>query len=203
MANFQTHVTVAVGIGTIVGTYFMYYYNASPFDAIMIVSLVSLGGLLPDIDIVNSKINKLLFTWIFIVSSISYLFAVKMINRQVVLVILVILLCTVILRLIIQKKCKHRGIVHSVPMGVFMSTIPAYFMYKFNINYHYIIVSSSIFMGFIVHLLLDEIYSVDLRNMRIKKSFGTAFKFKTNSFNLTAMAYFLAATGLILLNNLK
>jgi hypothetical protein len=30
--------------------------------------------------------------------------------------------------------------------------------------------------GFLVHLLLDELYSVDLTNRRMKKSFGTALK---------------------------
>ncbi len=30
--------------------------------------------------------------------------------------------------------------------------------------------------GFIVHLILDEVYSVDLMNKRMKKSFGTALK---------------------------
>jgi membrane-bound metal-dependent hydrolase YbcI (DUF457 family) len=101
-----------------------------------------------------------------------------------------------------QSKCKHRGIIHSIPIGVFISTIFAYCMYKFNVNYHYLIISSSLFVGFIIHLLLDELYSVDLRNMRIKKSFGTALKFKTNNFNLNVIAYFLASVGLILIYNL-
>ena len=32
-------------------------------------------------------------------------------------------------------------------------------------------------IGFMSHLLLDEIYSVDVRGVRLKKSFGTALKF--------------------------
>ncbi len=203
MANFKTHITVAAGVGATIGMYGMYAYNLSPFDAIMIVSLFSLGGLLPDIDIVNSKINKLLFSWIFIVSSLSYLFSVKVINKKSILMVLAIFILIIILRLIIQKKCKHRGIIHSIPIGIFMSTMPAYCMYKFNINSHYIIVLSSLFFGFIIHLILDEIYSVDLRNMRIRKSFGSAFKFKTNNFNFTVIAYFLAASGIILIYNLR
>jgi hypothetical protein len=31
--------------------------------------------------------------------------------------------------------------------------------------------------GYLSHLVLDEIYSVDVRNVRIKSSFGTALKF--------------------------
>ncbi|MCB1638818.1 MAG: hydrolase, partial [Thiothrix sp.] len=33
-----------------------------------------------------------------------------------------------------------------------------------------------IFLNFILHLVLDEIYSVDFSNRRIKRSFGTALK---------------------------
>ncbi len=33
-----------------------------------------------------------------------------------------------------------------------------------------------VFLGFVIHLLLDEIYSVDFTGARIKKSFGTALK---------------------------
>jgi hypothetical protein len=33
-----------------------------------------------------------------------------------------------------------------------------------------------VFFGGLIHLILDEIYSVDLSNIRIKRSFGTALK---------------------------
>jgi hypothetical protein len=31
--------------------------------------------------------------------------------------------------------------------------------------------------GFLTHLILDEIYSIDVHGVRLKKSFGTALKF--------------------------
>ena len=33
-----------------------------------------------------------------------------------------------------------------------------------------------VFLGGLIHLILDELYSVDLRNIKIKRSFGTALK---------------------------
>jgi hypothetical protein len=33
-----------------------------------------------------------------------------------------------------------------------------------------------VFLGFVLHLVLDELYSVDFMNTRIKRSFGTALK---------------------------
>ena len=35
----------------------------------------------------------------------------------------------------------------------------------------------AVFLGFILHLALDELYSVDLMGRRLKKSWGTAMKF--------------------------
>jgi len=42
-------------------------------------------------------------------------------------------------------------------------------------------------LGFIIHLVLDELYSVDLSNARVKNSFGTALKLFSHN-NLTASA---------------
>jgi len=47
--------------------------------------------------------------------------------------------------------------------------------------------------GFIVHLLLDEIYSVDLSNKRMKKSFGTALKLYSYK-NMTTTALMAGCT---------
>jgi hypothetical protein len=33
-----------------------------------------------------------------------------------------------------------------------------------------------VFIGALIHLLLDELYSIDLEGRRLKKSFGTALK---------------------------
>lgn len=45
-------------------------------------------------------------------------------------------------------------------------------------------------MGGLIHLLLDEIYSVDLSNISIKRSFGTALKiaeFKNKTITLLSV----------------
>ena len=39
------------------------------------------------------------------------------------------------------------------------------------------VMATAVILGFLSHLLLDEMFSVDLRGTRIKRSFGTAMKF--------------------------
>ena len=42
--------------------------------------------------------------------------------------------------------------------------------------------SCAVVLGFMVHLVMDEIWSIDVRRgFRLKKSFGTALKFFSNS----------------------
>ena len=39
-----------------------------------------------------------------------------------------------------------------------------------------LLMAGAVVAGFLSHLLLDEIYSVDCHGLRLKKSFGTALK---------------------------
>jgi hypothetical protein len=79
---------------------------------------------------------------------------------------------------IFRRYTVHRGMWHSLPAaasaGLFTFLIcetPSIPMRLFW--------STAVVAGFLSHLLLDEIYSVDLHGMRLKKSFGTALKLWT------------------------
>jgi hypothetical protein len=90
----------------------------------------------------------------------------------------------------------HRGIFHSIPMGFLLgigTTIFLKTLFWIDIS---IAVWGGFFvtLGFLTHLILDEIYSVDLINRRMKKSFGTALTFyKKNNLFGTFIVYFLIA----------
>ncbi|MFP3830603.1 hypothetical protein, partial [Pseudomonas sp. SIMBA_021] len=54
-----------------------------------------------------------------------------------------------------------------------------------------------ILLGGFIHLLLDEIYSVDLSNVEIKRSFGSALKVAEFDNKLITLASIIAITCLI------
>ncbi len=89
----------------------------------------------------------------------------------------------------------HRGIFHSVLALVFFSLLMVCVSdYAFRQNPIYAWLNGFFLgFGFLVHLLLDEIYSVDLSNRRIKKSFGTALKL-INYKNLPSSALMMLLT---------
>jgi hypothetical protein len=72
----------------------------------------------------------------------------------------------------------HRGIWHSILAAVFCAAATAA-IFKHLLGRHdgvAWLAAGFMFVGFITHLVLDEIYSVDVMDTRIKASFGTALK---------------------------
>ena len=53
--------------------------------------------------------------------------------------------------------------------------------------------AGGVLLGFMSHLILDEIWSVDLKRFRLKSSFGTAIKFWSDNALATATCYLLCA----------
>ena len=72
----------------------------------------------------------------------------------------------------------HRGVFHSLLAAGFFGLIITCISFQVLQQDSLFSWISGVFItiGFIIHLLLDEMYSVDLANKRLKRSFGTALK---------------------------
>ena len=98
---------------------------------------------------------------------------------------------------IFKRLTVHRGIFHSIPTTVIYASLVYLIFYQ---DQHFplrarLLISLSAFAGILSHLILDEIYSIDLtgKKPRIKRSFGTAFSFwKKDTPIISTMAYLLA-----------
>lgn len=181
MANFNVHVSVAASASSVIAVLGV---NLQLMDFSHIPWLVFLGivgGMLPDIDAVNSKPVRLLFNILALLSATTVLSVLKTYAQSYQLVALVIVVYWFTRYLVfafIARFTVHRGIFHSILALVFFSlsmVCLSYYAFKQTLTYAWL---NGFFLGFgfFVHLLLDEIYSVDLSNRRIKKSFGTALK---------------------------
>ena len=76
----------------------------------------------------------------------------------------------------IKKITVHRGMIHSIPMAVLAGQL-TFFAVTGTLEER-ILKASALAIGFLSHLILDEVYSVDSTGakLRLKKSFGTALK---------------------------
>ncbi|CAB1274357.1 metal-dependent hydrolase [Candidatus Nitrosacidococcus tergens] len=181
MANFNTHITGAMIVSGIGITALMVTrtFPISTLTAYFILGVI--GGILPDID---SK-SSIAIRWIFNTLGITMgFFGVLYGNIIYSLSLLELILVWVGIFILIRyglaslftRLTIHRGLIHSIPMGIAITL-------TFVITSRYILSISILeawfsgtflLLGFITHLLLDELYSVDLRGIRLKRSFGTA-----------------------------
>lgn len=195
MANFNTHLSVAASASSIAAISLFNSNLIDLFDIPWFIFLGTIGGLLPDIDSDNSSPLKILFTSL--ATLISMLTILAYHGQYKVQHVFIIASGTFFLvrystLALFKKVTVHRGAFHSILGAVLftlLTTFSVYYLLSTAIIFAWI---SGIFIGFgfIVHLLLDELFSVDLGNVQLKRSFGTAFK-------LFSVKYLSASLGML------
>jgi hypothetical protein len=201
MADFKTHTVGAALISGIAATALFMTGEMSNLAVVGYFLLGVMGGLLPDIDSDTSVPLRIASHVLAVIGGFLALFTF---GQRLSLVELVILwlACFLTIRYgifsIFTRITVHRGLIHSLPAGVGFALLAVL------IAYH--LVGSSalqawfcglfVFLGFIVHLLLDEFYSVNLVGMQLKRSFGTAFNLGTLSNPYGTLALYIVLMGL-------
>jgi len=152
-----------------------------------------IGGILPDIDHNNSipvRIIQFVITNL-VAFLIVYNYLDELKPLETVVLWIGIYILFEIIFFFFKKLTTHRGIIHSIPMGILFGLITILFLK--NILHLNLIVSYYIgifiFIGYLTHLVLDEIYSVDLTGNKIKKSFGSALKVCSKDTRINLLIY--------------
>ncbi len=207
MANFNTHFSVAAGASAMVSATLLSMEVVTPEQAVIAFGLGTLGGLLPDVDSAHSTSIKVGFNVLSLLMTIMLIFvkssSYSLVEMTIVSVALFVAIRYAFLEFF-RKISKHRGMFHTVPVafiwGIVVASLSQWF---FDLNsliswvYGFMIT-----WGYLVHLILDETYSVDLGNRRMKKSSGTAFKFgmfKTKKQKIQTALVYLSIPLLLLL----
>ena len=181
MANFNTHLGVAAVGSGMLATLCLQVGFVDANDAILLASMGVLGGILPDIDLHYSYPSRILFSILGIVITFLWVFSAE--NHLPILQLWgaglgLYLFVRYPIWALFQKLTVHRGSIHSIAAAVlFMLIVTALSFHAFGKNAFIAwLTGTFIFLGFILHLLLDEFYSVDFMGHRLKRSFGTALK---------------------------
>ncbi|MCF7991164.1 MAG: metal-dependent hydrolase [Thiohalocapsa sp.] len=200
MANFQTHLSVGAVIAS-AGAFASYgqgLSDAGETQALFVVGVAA--SLLPDIDADDSKPIRAVFDIAGIVLGFlaAFLFTEQL--RVVDLMLIwvgVWLAVRYPLRYVFSHFTVHRGIWHTLLMALVLALgaavaaerlleLPALMAW---------LVAGFVLLGYLTHLVLDEVASVDLVGRRVKRSFGTALK----PFSLRAWPASLMLCGLLIL----
>jgi len=187
MANFNTHLVVGATVSLILSESLLAMEILSPNLATMAFFLGTLGSLMPDIDSDYSKALTIAFNIISLLITMSII-STKNISYSLLELLIISFSVFGIIRFgfieLFRLVSKHRGMFHSIPVAIIFGlnvTIISYEMFEVSSLISWIY-GSMVTIGYITHLLLDEMYSVDLGNARIKNSWGTALKlFKLHS----------------------
>lgn len=179
MADYKTHLTVSTGLGIAYGVW-GHYQEELPFETCAVAAaLCGASGMLPDLDSDSSVPHREM------VSLISLLAPMLMLSRFVTIglspeqMIFAAGFTYLFVRFVIgglfRKYTVHRGMWHSIPAAMIagLATFLLCHSFEFNIR---LFKAWAVVLGFVSHLVLDEVYAVNWAGKRIKSSFGTAVK---------------------------
>lgn len=186
MANFKTHITTSSLIGVGIGAGGWLGMGIPVDHCLLAGGLCGLAGMLPDLDSPNSVPVRE------VVALSAALVPALMIHRfeyiglshdQIVLAgALIYFGIRFGISAIFKRYTVHRGMWHSIPAAM-IAALLALMICSSDVLEYRLYKAIAVFIGFISHLVLDEIYSIDLSGMkiRVKKSSGTALKFWSGS----------------------
>lgn len=205
MADFKTHIFVASSLSGLAATSLLVVRMATPREVVLYFLLGSIGGILPDIDSDTSIPVRLTFN--FLAPVIAFLIMFTQGSTYSVIELLIIWLTS----FLIVKYCifsffthltVHRGVIHSIPAGVlfwFLTNILFYRVFGFS-SFSAWMAGFFVFFGYIIHLALDELKSLNLMGSQVKKSLGTALSLAQFNDLKTTILLYLAVIALFYLN---
>jgi hypothetical protein len=202
MANFTTHIAAGTIAAGGLATLTLAADVVAPENLVAVTMAGVLGSVLPDIDLKDSRPSRAMFAGLAIFFSFAVLFSSATrfsIAELWILWLGTLLLVRYGLHACFHRLAVHRGIWHSILAGVFSAAATAVvFRYALGKPEGVAwLAAGFLFMGFLVHLVLDEIYAVDVMDTRVKSSFGTALKLVDSRHPRATAAMALAAAAAI------
>jgi membrane-bound metal-dependent hydrolase YbcI (DUF457 family) len=194
MAGFSTHVTVSATCGLAYGYAIHKTAECHWEAAVLTATLTTVGGMLPDLDSDTGRPVREIFG---LAAAVVPLLAVPRLSQlglshEGILASLVLsyLLVRYGLAWVLSQVTVHRGMFHSIP-AMFIAGLIVYLGYRSTNTLLRLELAGGVMLGFLSHLILDEIYSVDFNGVRlkVKKSSGSALKFFSDSLVGTTVCY--------------
>jgi membrane-bound metal-dependent hydrolase YbcI (DUF457 family) len=181
MANFPTHIAIGTVVSGALATVTLAADLVAPENVVAVTLAGVLGSVLPDIDLKESRPARAFFAGLAVFFSFAVLFSLE--RKYSIAEMLVLWLGTLLFVRYVGKEIffrfsYHRGIWHSLLAMVFCAFVTAVVYRQLLRRDEAVAWLAAGFMsvGFLTHLILDELYSVDVMDTRIKASFGTALK---------------------------
>ena len=194
MAGFRTHITVSGALGVVYGGVAVQPMGFPTEAAILAAGLTTVGGMIPDLDSDSGVPVREMFGLAAIVVPLTMVPRLHHMGVSQEGILATLLFGYVLIRYGLSRVFKrftvHRGMFHSLP-AMLVTGLVVYLGYHSPNRHLRLLLAVGVMVGFLSHLLLDELYSVDIRGVKIKlnKYAGTAVKFVSPSFPATTVCY--------------
>ena len=181
MANFPTHIAIGTMVSGALATVTVAADMIAPENVVAVTLAGVLGSVLPDIDLKDSRPSRAMFAGLAVFFSFAVLFSLERkysIAEMLILWMGTLLAVRYVAKAVFFHFSYHRGVWHSLLATAFCAFLTAWIYSTLLGRNEAVAWLAAGFMaiGYLTHLILDEIYSVDVMDTRIKASFGTALK---------------------------
>ncbi|MBL8798229.1 MAG: metal-dependent hydrolase [Planctomycetia bacterium] len=198
MASYRGHLTFSSILGVGYGAAALYYWELDVITAALGAGLTAASGMLPDLDSDSGVPVRALFGGAAVI--IPLLMLPRLLRAQLPLEQVLLLLASVHFFVrygasaLFKKVTVHRGMFHSVP-AMLISGLAVFLLYHHADDLVRYYLAGGVMLGFLSHLVLDELCSVDIVGAKVKLNqfAGTALKFFSPSWGATALTYLILA----------
>lgn len=181
MAGFRTHITTSTVLGIGYGAGAHVFYDVQLPTCALAAGLCSVSGMLPDIDS-DSGVplrESLAFAAAVVPMLMLERFREMQLAPESIVLAGAIIYLTVRFGLggLLKRYTVHRGMFHSLPAAIIFGEVAFLLCHCQDLSMRYY-KAGAVMLGFMSHLLLDELWSIQFQRgrFRLKKSFGTALK---------------------------
>ena len=193
MADFKSHITGSTIVGVAYGYWGVVEQSMSIESGMLAGGLCAVSGMLPDLDSDSGIPLRETSMFVAAISPMLMIDRFRDLGFSHEAMALAAMLVYLGIRFVAVEFFKrytvHRGMWHSIPAAASAGLI-AYLVMPCPTQSVRVYKSLAVVLGFVVHLIMDEIWSVDMtRGFRLKKSFGTALKFFGNSVIANTMVW--------------
>ncbi|MDP6554664.1 MAG: metal-dependent hydrolase [Pirellulaceae bacterium] len=183
MADFKTHIATSSVVGAGYGIA-GYALLGAPSTCVLSAGLCGLAGTLPDLDSDSGVPVRETMTFASAVVPMLMIdrFQTMGWSHETIVLAGGILYLGVRFGVgaLIKRYTIHRGMWHSLPAAAIFGLL-AFLICSCDDTTLRLFKTGAVVLGFMVHLILDELWAVDLKKLRLKKSFGTAMKLWGNN----------------------
>jgi hypothetical protein len=194
MASFRGHLAAGAALGVAYGAWGALHWNMGWGPVGLGVGLTTLGAFLPDLDSDSGVPVREMFNLAGAVAPILLLPRLQLegltADQLVVVMGAIYLVVRFGLSALFKRLTVHRGMFHSLP-AMAIAGLGVFLLYHHASVYQRAYMAGGVMLGFLSHLVLDELFAVDLMGLtpRLNKAAGSAVKLWSGSWTATLVTY--------------